>query len=465
MLRATAERGRRSNGRRAALLLAAAAFATGCVPAWDEQPLGALVGTPSPASQRIGCERAAEHVVLTVPAHLDPACTYTGGFEIRASGVVLDCRGARIEDVSGNLGRGIHVAAPADASLSDVTVRNCVVAGFLNNVRISREGFEDLAPGAEYLAPFSNIVVENSHLYRSRGSGVFVNAYVTGVALRDLEIAGSGSVGVYLEAGSRESTVERSRIHHNGFADTGPEGVAVTVEGLEFRYHSTGREGIAVDGSRANRIRDNAVYSNSAGGIFLYENCGEFYTQRPEQWWPRRTGADDNVIEGNDIEDEETGVWIGSRMAENQFFMDCSEPAYVSAFLLRIHRDHAARNVVRGNRFSRVTYGVRVEDDGARVEGNLFLANDPAARAVLVGSKWRTIVLGAPVAGVVIESNDAALIGVAAPYRWIHGHADTAFAGNRAFDAAAGAFGAASLVEGEQPPIDPFLFAIDFWRP
>ena len=246
------------------------------------------------------------------------------------------------------------------------------------------------------------------------------------------------------------------------------EGTAATVRDCTVAGFGTG---IRVRGGGANVIADNDVVDSARYGLELAVQTthnrisGNLVTGSGDEGVHVGSGADDNVIEGNDIEDEETGVWIGSRMAENQFFMDCSEPAYVSAFLLRIHRDHAARNVVRGNRFSRVTYGVRVEDDGARVEGNLFLANDPAARAVLVGSKWRTIVLGAPVAGVVIESNDAALIGVAAPYRWIHGHADTAFAGNRAFDAAAGAFGAASLVEGEQPPIDPFLFAIDFWRP
>ena len=45
--------------------------------------------------------------------------------------------------------------------------------------------------------------------------------------------------------------------------------VHITVNGVEFRYHSTGREGLAVDGSRDNIIRNNSIWANSAGGIFF----------------------------------------------------------------------------------------------------------------------------------------------------------------------------------------------------
>ncbi len=169
-------------------LLAGGLTATACTPL--ALPLGdAPIGTPSPSSTLIGCERAAETVEITSDAHLDPACTYTGGVQISASNVVFDCRGAHITDVDGTHGRGVSVSADSDTSIDHVTVRNCIISGFLNNVRVSREGFKDLVPGSDYDAPFSDIVIENSRLFGSRGSGVFVNAYVTGVTLRNLEIA------------------------------------------------------------------------------------------------------------------------------------------------------------------------------------------------------------------------------------------------------------------------------------
>jgi parallel beta-helix repeat protein len=149
-----------------------------------------------------------------------------------------------------------------------------------------------------------------------------------------------------------------------------PGGIPFLVGGVEIRYLSTGREGIAVDGSRDNRIVRNRISSNSAGGIFLYKNCGEYFTQQPDQWWTRRYGADGNVIESNKISSAYTGVWIGSRMAENQLFLDCSDPPYLSGAVARFYLDYAKSNVVKRNTFVDVEYGVRVEDDGNRIESN-----------------------------------------------------------------------------------------------
>lgn len=449
-------------GARAIAALAATILATACVPDVVEKPLPVLVGAPSASSTLAGCDRAGQRIVATADTHLDPACTYTAGVEVRAADVVLDCRGARIEDTSGSAGRGIWVVAPADVPLSNVTVRNCVLKGFLNNVRVSRDGFRSLAPGAEYDAAFSDIVIENSHLYSSRGSGVFIDAYVSGVTLRDLEIAGSGSVGIYLEAGSRDNVVERNVVHRNGYADVVPGGLPIDLGGLSLRYESTGREGIAIDGSRGNVVRDNVLTANSAGAIFLYKNCGEFVTERPTQWWPRRYGADDNVIERNVIHHEKHGVWIGSRMSENQLFMDCSDPAYVSSAFERVHLDYAARNVVRENAFHEVPYGVRVEDDGARVEGNWFTGADPAAVAVLVGTWRRTEILGEPVDGAVVTGNHSQLPDPT-PWRWIHAHTGTTYADNRVHGDVLDAGAPAPLVPGTQPTVNPFLFVIRFW--
>ena len=124
-------------GSRIALALLAVGLAvTACTPL--ALPLGNKpIGTPSPTSTLIGCERAAETVVITSDAHLDSACTYTGGVEITASNVVFDCRGAHITDVDGSHGRGISVSANSQTSLEHITVRNCIVSGFLNNVRVS----------------------------------------------------------------------------------------------------------------------------------------------------------------------------------------------------------------------------------------------------------------------------------------------------------------------------------------
>ena len=99
----------------------------------------------------IPCSAAGERTILTRSARLDPACAYTAGFEITASKVTLDCRGA-VVDGTGQGDTGILVHAPADADLSRITIRNCVVRGFLNSIRVTRDGFRALPAGTRVRA-------------------------------------------------------------------------------------------------------------------------------------------------------------------------------------------------------------------------------------------------------------------------------------------------------------------------
>ena len=424
--------------------------------------LAAGAGVPTSAAHAattLGCDQATSPILIASSGayQLDRSCVYTRRIEIAASDVTLDCRRAVISDVDDVNGPGILIAVPTDVALANVLVKNCEVRGFLNNVRVNREGFKQLAEGHEYDVQFSNVRIENSKLYESRGSGIFVNGYVTGVTLRNLEIAYSGGVGIYLEAGSKGTVVERNHVHDNGYGDVTPEGIPVVVGGIEFRYLSTGREGIAVDGARDSRIVRNRIENNSAGGIFLYKNCGEDFTQQPNQWWTRRYGADSNVIENNKISGAYTGVWIGSRMAENTLFMDCSDPSYISNAVQRVHLDYARDNVVRRNTFANVEYGIRVEDDGNRIESNRFRSTNAAHQAVLVGTAHRTNALGLPVTDTVMTGNSAQIRGNASPYGWIHGHVGTVFDRNRASGRLA------TLAPGVQPAINFHLFVKELW--
>lgn len=446
---------------RAVLVALVAVSASACQPLL---PLGdEPIGQPSATSELIGCDRAAELVVLTADAHLDPDCTYTGGFEVTASDTTLDCRGARIHDPTGTKGRGVHVHTPHDVRLERVTVRSCIISGFLNNIRVSRDDFRELEQGSDYDAPTADIVIENNRLLDSRGSGLFVNAFVSDVTVQDNQIARSGSVGIYLEASSRDNVVRRNQINGNGYGEVDPvDGVPQVIGGVELRVHMTGREGIAVDGSRSNVIVDNVIHGNSAGGIFLYKNCGEYATERPGQWWERWYGADDNLVEGNRIVAEDDGIWVGSRMAENQRFMDCSDPTYASGPLLAIHRDVARGNTLRGNILVGVTNAIRVEDDDTVVEGNAIHLVGAEQRGVLVGSKERTERLDDPVSGTVVRANHvhgAADVPEVAPFSWVHGHEGTVVEGNLVDGQPT------DLVPGTQPPIDPFLFVVRAWLP
>jgi hypothetical protein len=418
--------------------------------------LVATAGVPGPAvaldpgSQLIGCELADTLVTVSTTSHLDPSCTWTRGIEIVASDVTLDCQGAQIVGPTRRV--GIHIVAPTTVALSNVTVRNCHIEGFLNNVRVEREGFRDLAEGVEYDHAFSDIVIEDSTILNSRGVGIFVDGYVTGVTLQRLHVEGAGSTGIYLEAGSKDNVVEDNDIVNNGYGENGPAWQLFDFAGVQFWFYGIGREGLAIDGSRFNRVANNRFSGNSAGAIFLYKNCGEFVNARPERWWHRRYGADGNLIESNTITDEDNGVWIGSRMGENVLPMDCSDPQYAAGFAL----DYADDNVVRNNVFTDTTYGVRVEDDRAVVDANQFVSADPGHVAVIVGTPQRTTALGLPVDGTTVTGNDAAIAGNTHPYRWVHGHMNTTFTGNESLDRVVG------LCEGVPPARGPFVFTVAF---
>ena len=284
------------------------------------------------------------------------------------------------------------------------------------------------------------------------GVGIFVDGYVEGVTLRRNIVVDTGSSGIYLETGSRRSHVEGNILFRNGYRENGPGGQPFSFAGFDFWFWGVGREGISVDGSYENTIVGNIFAENSAGGIFLYKNCGE-YPDRPA-YFERRYPSDDNLIEGNTFLGGTHGVWIGSRMGENTLPMDCTDPAYIDEPLRRVVLDRAADNVVRTNTFVGVTYGIRVEDDGNVIEANTFSGDGPGHHAVIVGTPLRTTVLGLPVTGTQLVDNVSTIVGNTHPYRWVTGHEGTVDSGNTALGAQV------SLCQGNEPPRSPFIFVI-----
>ena len=136
----------------------------------------------------------------------------------------------------------------------------------------------------------------------------------------------------------------------SGYIENGPNGQLFTLAGSQFRYWGPGREGMSIDGSYNNVVLNNTFSRNSAGGIFLYTNCGEFVNTRPERYFQRRTKAENNLIQGNTFTGGLNGVWVGSRMSDNTFPMDCSNAAYRSGPLERVTLDFAPNNVIRPTR-------------------------------------------------------------------------------------------------------------------
>ena len=180
--------------------------------------------------------------------------------------------------------------APAGSDLSRVTIRNCVVRGFLNSIRVTRDGFRALPAGHEYDHGVRGVVIEHTQVSGSRGVGLYVDGYVTDTTIRNSTVTGAGSSGIYLEAGSARNVVVGNAIRNNGFRENGPSGSLINFSGLQFRFWGIGREGISIDGSRRNLVSGNTFSGNSAGGIFLYTNCGSTCAAVPSAGSSAATG-------------------------------------------------------------------------------------------------------------------------------------------------------------------------------
>ncbi|MGN6694225.1 MAG: right-handed parallel beta-helix repeat-containing protein [Aquihabitans sp.] len=429
--------------RRRGVAILLALGAAGLSPTAAPRPAGA-------AAVEIGCDQAAVRVQITADSVLDPSCTYTAGFDITTSDTTLDCRGATI-DAAVDEGVGILISTPNDVDLTGVTVTDCHVEGFGNNLRVRRDDARFLPAGSEYLANTSDITLADNEFSGSHGVGVYVDAYVSDVTITGNDIHDTGSSGIYLEAGSRSNLIEGNRLVHNGATENGAEGQEFDLGGTKVWYWGTGREALSIDGSTDNVVRRNTFSGNSFGAVFLYENCGEFKSK--PTWFERRVPAARNLIEDNDISDELNGVWVGSRMGENVLPMDCSDTPYVDEPGKKITLDHAPDTTIRGNRFTNVTYGVRVEDDGTTVEDNRFTDTAPDEHPVIIGTPYRTSVLDQPVTGTVLRGNVTTGANDS-PYRWVDGQQDSTVEGNTAAGAPTG------ICEGEDPPRQLFVMVV-----
>lgn len=419
----------------------------------------AVGGVLAPAAGAVGsrwtvvpCSGSTAPMTVSVDTQLTPGCDYPAPVDVVSSDVVLDCRGATI-DGTGRNGVGIEVSTPDDVDLTGVTIRNCNVTGFLDGIRVTRIGFGSLAAGTQYDHQLSGTRIVDTTVSGARGVGIYVDGYVTHTTLRHDMITGNGSSGVYLEQGTRYDIVKDDQFLSNGFRENGPGGTITSFDGQQFEFWGIGREGLSVDGSRDNVISSNLFEGNSAGGIFLYRNCGQYADQDPADWFPRYYGADDNTITRNTFEGGTEGVWVASRMAENVLPMDCSQTPYDSGPLSQYDLDEATGNSIRHNTFDDVTYGVRVEDDGNTVTANTFDGGDATHYAVVVGTPERTAVLEQPVTGTVVTHNRST-IPDPSPYRWVDGQTGTNYKDNQVDGSATGWCQSADLPRG------PFIFVI-----
>lgn len=224
-----------------------------------------------------------------------------------ASGLTLDCHGARIgAPERGGLTRPAFRLVVQSLRTStegvmdaptDVTIRNCVIDGTLRIYGMDGEMARVSALKPGHTARAQAAAPKRIHLDRMRFIGsvdrfkLLINVGSTDVSVTNSVFQGD-VVGTTVYVGDE---VVSTRIEHNRF-----EGVA------------SRREQIALDGAAKSVIRANHFSDTADGGVFIYRNCGERGRIRVQE--PRGNRIEDNVFEGGRRPPSaKPVVWIGSR--------------------------------------------------------------------------------------------------------------------------------------------------------
>lgn len=259
-----------------------------------------------------------------------------------ASGLHIDCHGARLAGGPGSLNAGrdmIEVRSRRRAGEGgpfwerpeDVRIENCRVEGSIRvwGMGVNGQGADlvDASRQPGYVdrvranAP-RRIEFHRLHLVAGGRIPFYLGPGVSEVTLADSEITGqSNATAIYLDAESTANTIAGNRL-------------AVT----------TRREAIAVDASSHNLIRNNRFEGLAGGGIYLYRNCGEGGTIR-------HTTPSHNRIVANTFvyaaDQDKPAVFLGARDGLRWYcWADLGYDFGSSAD----NRDFARHNVVRDNR-------------------------------------------------------------------------------------------------------------------
>ena len=349
-----------------------------------QQPLVIDSKLPT-ATTVIDCTQLTPKQTVVIKGHsaLSNSCDLIGKslrFELNESNSSLDCRGARLSTMADDPSKAsaITIKPKTDRAIDNIAVANCHVDGYGHALHIRQysnpnqryaRGFTNPADNRT-LAP-SNIRVINVSSRNSINSGMFVGDHAHDITFDTVHIHNAGTVGLYLEFGSRDNVIKNSVFVGNG-----------------FRTFKPNREAIAVDSSSNNRIENNQFIHNGAGSILLYRNCFEHADDPARSNHFKRTESSrDNIIVNNTFEDEPVGVWVASRQSRNLKGFECGAYLVKQTPFASYHLDSAKDNQIINNRFEQVEQGIIVEDDGTLIKGNKFAAN--VRLPIIVGSEIR----------------------------------------------------------------------------
>lgn len=300
----------------------------------------------------------------------------TTHFIIESDNVSLDCQGVAMS-ANDEKTTAITIRTPSNQAkgVQNIEIKNCAVSGYNHGVLIEQQTpanvrYQQLLAkkttlNAQYQQSPQRILLNRLLVSDSKNSGIFIGDHVQQVTLANSQVNRSGTVGVYLEFGSRHNQILYSQFGGNGFREK------ATVAGIGIGKPN--REAIAIDSSAHNVIAHNQFNGNGAGGVFLYRNCFE-HANDPSRanHFLRTQGSNDNQILQNSFNNELVGVWVAARQSRNLKAFACGAYTIGDTLLSRYHLDESEQNQITRNQFSTVEKGIIIEDDQNIVSFNQF---------------------------------------------------------------------------------------------
>lgn len=338
--------------------------------------------------------------VIEGTVQLDKECVYERTFKISSSDTKLDCRGATI-DLKYRSSMGVLISPRPDVEIHNIVVKNCKIrnpntAGiFVSNNSHGKDWNRSHSRTADEIRSYSpkNVVIDNIEVSGAKNAGIYIRKYVTGVTVTNSRVVEAYGACMYIDAYSQNNIVERNIFDRCGWRNR--------KTGMAHARFKARREGLAIDGASHNIVRHNTFSNNGGGGIFLYKNCSENNAKTGYRDEP----ASYNLIESNRFFNLPIGVWVASRQSRDLVNAKCADVSpYPGELAKHIFLDKAANNKIVGNVFKKITIaGIKVEDDFTEIRKNEF---DHTPHDIVVGTKYRSILLRRPITGTIIEGNN-----------------------------------------------------------
>lgn len=303
-------------------------------------------------------------IVVTEDLTLDADVLRTN-FRLNTPNVVLDGQGHTLDGNCNTDCVGLVITA------DNVVVRNLTLRRFDGGVRITRG--------------VSGVTFENVTITDNVQHGIFVDAEANGFVCRKCIISDNGTMGVYLEYNTHSNVIEDGEISFNGFRD---KDTGDFFENQRNKRRNK-REGVAIDSSQGNTIRNTDFFGNALAAVTLYRNCGE-------RGIPRESGASFNTIQGGSFSDD---IIIASRQDMNLSEWDCLRPYVLDD---RYIEDDAEFNVIENVTLEGNTR-IIIQDDNNLISG-------VTGGRLIAGSEVRDT-LSQPLTGIDIRNTTSSFTG------------------------------------------------------